>query len=129
MTKQEIVNEIFKWFTQPGAVLGSEPVSEDGMTCVYRGEGDPTSKVRCGIGCLIPDDVYDPTYEGSAVSHLVFEPTVIRHDELIAVIGDQNVGFLCEIQNAHDDSTDVGEFLTQLGEIARQHELVVPRAA
>ena len=55
-TKIDVIDEIIAHFSKPEADYG---LNGDYGQCVYRG---PNNK-RCAIGCLIPDEIYDPVWD------------------------------------------------------------------
>lgn len=65
-----------------------------GNGCAYRGEGGR----KCAIGALIPDDKYDPEFEGSDVhcSAEIREAAGIPHKGLV-------LDLACRLQALHDN--------------------------
>lgn len=133
--KQEIFNEVFL----AAAAQGFRPSywDDDQNTCAYRGRG-ATAGCKCNIGFLIPDDRYDPEFEGSNLDEpAVFASTTVN-DRIIernfdAEDRDEIKYFLCDLQNAHDICGAHGNPATahrnKLIEIAAQESLVVPALA
>jgi hypothetical protein len=62
MTDQEIFDKVALHLLEYGR-LGIR--SEDGSGCVYKTD----TGLSCAVGCLIPDDLYDPLVEGMSISH------------------------------------------------------------
>ena len=61
-----------------------------GVSCLYRGENG----LKCGAGCIIADDEYNPKLEGRSWGTLVEEKNVpVNHRYLIAAL-----------QSVHDDN-------------------------
>lgn len=87
MTPQEIFDKVATHlFTQrTRAVNGLND-------CQYRTE----TGAKCAVGCLIPDELYDPVIESFAVHSSVIRPTLTR----IGV--DEHVDLLAELQGIHD---------------------------
>jgi hypothetical protein len=100
LTKQAILDGVWDWFIVTGSPAGFEM---DRGTCVYRSED---GKLRCGVGCLIPDDLYRPEMEGASVGDLMDEP---METELAAYLGVENVSLLSKVQLLHDDLAVTGE--------------------
>ena len=99
MDKQEAYDGIVTWFSQPGAELGFTPEEFGGASCVYRGNGDRASKRRCAVGCLMPDEKYRTTFEGSSVS-------ATEITEALGLGGpehEETRTFLSSAQSAHDE--------------------------
>jgi len=112
MTIDEMYNQIKEYFSSPDAVL-SKSAPDHGGVCYYRLDKDPASPVRCVVGCLIPNDMYDPRWEGNTVYELFtefnnFGPILnIKKDDL-------SYNFLQAAQYDHDDSGSVDELLDKL---------------
>lgn len=71
MTAQEIFDKIVSHLRTQNAVS----VRSDGG-CAYRsGDGEK----KCAVGCLIPDDVYDPRMEGFMASVVVRDYKELAH--------------------------------------------------
>lgn len=57
------------------------------LQCAYRGKNG----TKCAVGALIPDDVYDPEWEGANVRHLVLSvyvggPVFKRNMDLLSAL-------------------------------------------
>lgn len=74
MTKKDVYEKVKAHFSRPGAVFGYDPNG-----CVYRGEDDAHSQIRCAFGAILPDDRYHPGMENTIAS------TVIDGDWFISV--------------------------------------------
>lgn len=89
MTNQEIFDKVLAHLRQQGEAAKS------GGNCAYRSSNGN----MCAIGCLMPDEVYRPEYEGAEV-------TILPHDVLLACGIDPYDGEqmrLCDfLQDAHD---------------------------
>lgn len=75
--------------------------------CLYRTEDG----LKCAIGCLIPDDKYDPIIEGFVLDQNVFdtdndvlEPSELRLKEILMGVGieEGNLELLADLQDTHD---------------------------
>jgi hypothetical protein len=114
-TLQEMYDKQRKYFSRPGAVLAkAAPLGE---ACSYRDENGNA----CAVGCLIPDNAYDPSFENAGIAGLY------PNSELQALFGDEGVfyGYLQETQDAHDNAKDVPAFLLELDRIAMDYGLEV----
>ena len=93
--------------------------------CYYRHPDDPT--VRCAVGHLIPDELYDRKMEGRNVSSGAVLGTAMRERLGIprshAGHPSPAVSMLSQLQTAHDDSHTVEEFLTRATDVARAYRL------
>jgi len=120
MTIDEIYNQIKEYFSRPDAVFAMKDRGKDG-NCVYRLDNDPSSPVRCVVGCLIPDDLYNSAWERAGVDALIKH----RPDfgAAIGVTQDSEAHkFLAVVQPihdrlAHDEASTVKDFLNRLEEV------------
>lgn len=104
MTEQEIFDTVLTHLREQG-----EAATSAGDSCRYRG----ANGTACAVGCLIPDELYDPLIEGLGVGRII-EAVVpdYRQDqtqELLPVfariknhIGAEHLPLLNELQEAHD---------------------------
>lgn len=126
MDRQEAYEAVRAYFTRPGAVLGMvrgrwdydkerERKSilvldeEEDLTCVYRSPVDPT--IRCSVGALIPDDLYDVKMENEPIVVLLGEWPALKE-----LLPDET--FLDRMQDEHDHSLSVRMFLDRLDALA-----------
>ena len=116
MTKQEIFDRVVRH-------LGEQRVLayEDG-SCKYR---DSLGN-KCAVGCLIPDSVYQPAFEGHAVRSLYCFP------EIEKLFSDMSSLLLADLQDCHDcdgeempgrNSPPLPQWERQLYRIAEMHGL------
>jgi hypothetical protein len=129
-TTQEAHDQIVRYFSQPGARLSKLTDEEhdelfDGdpnaPTCWYRHPLDPT--VMCGVGILIPPDVYSrPRFESRPVLGLIdgFDKRLSEH------LAGVSRGYLDRVQKMHDTSETVEEFLGKLRSAAEEFGLDHP---
>ncbi len=63
---------------------------------------------KCAIGFMIPDDMYDPGWEGGTVDEVLFKrgQSGLTLADVLGV-NDSDVGFLAELQSIHDNSAPV----------------------
>ena len=74
--------------------MGTVPTH--GYICFYQGKGN----LKCAIGCLIPDDIYQKDMEGKSVTELLEEFPVVS-----TYLGSATQGrliFLTRLQDIHD---------------------------
>lgn len=93
----------------------------DGEECVYRSEDGN----KCAIGCLIPDELYNPSFENLGVVALCERSEVIR-----TLFKEVSIDMLRDLQFAHDSpfhwndgGFDVAGGGQVLRDIAREHGL------
>lgn len=127
MTTQEAYEKIRAYFSRDGADLAYEAYDDGARKCLYR----TADGRKCAVGCLIPDELYRPRFEGNAVDGIVnTEDAALR--ELLngkSVEGARKLTFLVEAQEAHDGSMSVREFIERLDELAAEHNLNVAATA
>lgn len=110
-TPQQAYEGMKKYFSRPGAQLAYD---DDAGQCMYR----TTDNRRCAVGCLIPDALYDESFENPSCNDA---PSVLQ---AIGWGADKALRDFCyEAQTAHDGSSDVGAFLDSLDDLARMFEL------
>lgn len=104
MDRNKVFNRIAEHLLNQG-----KPCTETGTdSCLYRGPNG----MSCAIGCLIPDDKYDPQFENIGIQILrttsVLKPNEKKFSEVIlGLIGDMDyddIELLKQLQNAHDDA-------------------------
>ena len=95
VSNQEVFNRVWNWF-----VVNQNPLCQRDVkgnaACSYRGpEGS-----RCAIGLLIPDEVYQPAFEGMDIAQL--------YGKLRDYLPD-DVEFCSQLQKAHDGASNHSE--------------------
>lgn len=71
-------------------IIAQKTAAVSGYTCRYR---TPHGR-KCAIGCLIPDDMYDPRMEGYGIRHFM--------QEFPGVLPPVDSDLLEALQSAHD---------------------------
>jgi hypothetical protein len=103
-------------------LLKQNAKSRGPMGCQYRGSGGR----MCAIGCLIPDDKYNDTYEGLVVPKREDigyddEGRLFRTlQECIGAETDEDIDFLRALQVVHDGS-EPGSWAIALREFATKY--------
>ncbi|NBX18974.1 MAG: hypothetical protein EBR09_16615 [Proteobacteria bacterium] len=88
---------------------------EGTATCMYRMNG-----LKCAIGALIPDEVYQESFEGTGIRILLrTEPTI---NELFKKV---NTNLLENLQEVHDNR-EVKEWEESLEKLAEFYGLTMP---
>jgi len=127
-TKQKLAQDIYQWF-----IVDKNPRSVDStmdVSCMYRG---PTEKHRCGVGCVMPDEIYNPRMEGKTIYQLM-TPTNFINDsanskfeqDVLDYFGKDNTDFLVSCQYWHDGGPDDdGNYLSKESLLAvfQQHSI------
>ena len=103
MTEQEIFDTVLTHLREQG-----EAAATDDGSCQYRG----ARGTACAVGCLIPDELYDPLIEGLTVVQIVKAamPAPRQHQaQTLPIlariknhIGAEHLQLLQELQDAHD---------------------------
>lgn len=115
MTKQEIFTKVKNHLlTQNARSIDDGSIDDDIGMCRYRG----SNGLMCAVGCLIPDDMYDPSMEGVSVD-------AIRQDNeaLDEYLGSYStINLLTDLQHLHDRRA-VGSWPEELRRIAKLYDL------
>ena len=117
LTYQQIFNRVWRHIIKQGGP------AMDGNTCAYRAKNGR----KCGIGVLIPDDMYEKQIEGMTVCNL--EEPFLKKCRLPAA--DDDMFFLRKIQSCHDQACDypdfIGTFKKEMRYVAKKYKLTVPK--
>lgn len=81
-----------------------------GLECAYRGDNG----LKCAIGCLIPDELYNEKMEGISIHGLAR-----KFPSLGKIFRDVNMDMLLELQGVHDD-TPVERWGERLGYVFKR---------
>lgn len=111
LNPSDVVRIIHEHFSKPDAVFGFVSNNNDDDYCVYRGNDDPSSPVRCAFGCVLPDDLYKPKMENKTASHVLGENGKIS--DLFNWNGFAWNEFLDVLQNIHDNNARAGSSISQ----------------
>ena len=86
-TKQEVFDFVVAHLRKQGT-KAIRTTDFGSVTCAYRGR----SATKCAAGCLIPDELYDVSFEGKLVTSL---------PELVKFFG-PNLDIVKDLQSIHD---------------------------
>lgn len=115
MTNQEAFEAVYKHLlTQMERSSVPNQTCIGSESCKYRGPRG----LKCAIGCLIPDELYDPSIEGVSADDLSdrgFRP----------LFSGVNTALLQRLQDVHDDN-EPGSWRGALVDVAEQFGLRVP---
>lgn len=113
MTDQEIFDKVVTHLRQQKVRATQWPGS---ITCYYR----TSQGLKCAVGCLIPDELYNPSFEGCSVGKAWSQRGL---DVVLRNIGidDSQVEFLRDLQSIHD--TDIANWEDDLEELAVNYHL------
>ena len=89
--------------------------------CYYRHPLDPT--IQCGVGCLIPDRLYQPDFERNSVNALAGK--VVSDSPETAQLNrlNRNIELLTNIQSCHDNSYNLTQLKLNLTNIAKDFNI------
>lgn len=124
MTNQEIFDRVYVH------LLTQNAKSEASIGCAYRGDNGR----KCAIGCLIPDEVYKPDFEGISPEVLGEAPPIGPCQEaffealLSLGFSIKQGAFLNSLQLIHD-VYDPCDWKSKLFDFADTHDLTVPTMA
>lgn len=127
MTLQEIFDKSVTGIKTQGR-LSQGPVNPGNGkpgVCYYRHPDD--AAVRCAVGHLIPDELYDRKMEGRNVRSDAVLGTAMRErlgtPRSHAGHPSPAVSMLSQLQTAHDNAPTVEKFLISAADVARQFHL------
>lgn len=101
----EIQQEVIKRLKEQGC-RGTE---SDGEGCHYR----TSNGMKCAVGVLIPDDLYNPNMEGYQVSTLFAEHTEL-HSLFAPEILEEAINLLEHLQALHDYQSDFNDMISKM---------------
>ena len=118
--RQRQLDAVWDWFVVQGKPrsIGVDDLRRP--QCCYRSE----TGLRCGVGVLIPDELYESSIEGMSASSVAADSCGSLPELSKALGGLENSNFLDSIQFAHDSSFPYME--VELREIALRYNLTVP---
>jgi len=93
LTKQQVFDKVVRHLLKQGVVSRRDGSSI--APCAYRGDGG----TMCAVGCLIPDEAYDPSLEGAGANN----PRVLA--ALAGVVDSEDSAstrLLLSLQTIHD---------------------------
>lgn len=92
--------------------------SADESGCLYK---NPAG-LKCAVGCLIPDEFYDPDIEGASTRNKLLENILIKS---LGELSSEKLNLLDQLQQLHDD-TPVTSWEGLLKKLAIKWNLTVP---
>ena len=120
-TRQEVFNRAYLGLASQGFQQSKSSCGPETSACMYRGANGR----RCAIGWCIPDEKYDPNFEGK---------NVLENWKIVRAIGlditDQQFGpdlqFARSLQVAHDAAKTSMDMRYRLDMVAKKYHLTVP---
>lgn len=115
-TRQECVDQVYDWFIIKGNPLAKD---EDNGGCRYRTpEGH-----RCAIGCLIPDDKYDPKIDDAGYGWIggFSEETIISIG-----LNPEEKSFYENLQQCHDLANNKTDMFNRVQKLCHRYNLHYP---
>lgn len=115
MTRQQMFNTAYHGLAAQGF---TQSMRSDGESCAYRGQDGK----RCALGYLIPDEVYNPEWDGPDGTSAYF----LAEYDATNVICKANQQFLVHLQTVHDCATSPDLMRERLAGFAKEHGLTIP---
>lgn len=94
---------------------GTQSVLEDSDTCAYRGQDG----LMCAVGCLINEDAYNWSLEGTAIDDSPNVQRALRHSGIEFDTDGQVMLLLTRLQAIHDTKEE-SDWAASLGELANE---------
>lgn len=98
LNKQQVFDKVAAHLLAQGQT--SSKGNHPGGTCLYRGPNG----TKCAVGCLIPDDMYEPTMEGKSMPESgdfdMYLSTVGK--VLVQIVEEDTFPLLAALQILHD---------------------------
>ena len=94
---------------------GTQSVLEDSETCAYRGQDG----LMCAVGCLINEDAYNWSIEGTAIDDSPNVQRALRNSGIEFDTDGQVMRLLTRLQTIHDTKEE-GDWAALLGALANE---------
>lgn len=92
--------------------------------CAYRGDNG----LRCALGYMIPDHIYDRKIEGVGAARLPIEVyQFLGAEKSSGMLLSEDQNFLCSLQDTHDLGFTPENMKERLEEFARCYSLTIPQ--
>lgn len=116
MNKQEIFDKVYL-----GLKSQDFKPSMLGTSCAYRGKDG----LKCAVGHLIPDELYDPTWEESGGTAVYNLPSNVK--QFLGIFNQEDLEFIDGLQWVHDSCEfSEDDMQTRLKNFASEKGLTVP---
>lgn len=127
LTNQDIFNLSWQRYAVEKKPVAKE-TAVDGYACVYRGNNDPLSDVRCIIGNCIPNEMYTKQIEGRGVIFLYDNYANNNYKKHFKKLFSECAElYLTELQQLHDSTQKDQTILERdLRRVARKFKLTIP---
>ena len=125
-TKQEVYDIVMDHLWHQNKQAGKQEPDLAYFSCLYRAPDGS----KCAIGCLIPDELYDPVFESNDIDYMMDHINGDDQNQFYSFL-DRNHHLLMELQLVHDEykSSHHGSFREYLIEasenIADQFGLIL----
>ncbi len=116
MTNQEAFDIAYKGLAAQGFRRSIVADESDAMSCRYRGPNG----LKCAIGHLIPDSLYQPEWDQGLSLHRVIS---------VCGLGSVRLDLINAMQNAHDSCGTPSEMNEQMRELANDFDLTIPQVS
>ena len=123
LTNQTAFNQVAEHLIKQG-----RKATDINSPCMYQIKLEDGTILKCAIGCLIPDHLYEKRFEGRTIGRLLLENEV---DELAAHLDNVDYLLLEDLQAAHDYAGNnkeavVENFKASLLNVAKTFKLEPP---
>jgi hypothetical protein len=93
--KDQHTDEEITTFIREQLILQGKPAKGEGSSCFYRKDG-----LKCAVGHLIPDELYQPIMEGKFLDGLLSRYSAELN--IPSNISDHKLNYLRDLQQIHD---------------------------
>ena len=122
MTSQEIFNKVCEHLMTQKAKAVIQEENESVPTCMYR----TPEGLKCAVGGLIPDEMYNPVIEGKPFNLMGLDdcPELNGIAQKLGLIED--IDLIHRLQRIHD-SDRIEDWSKRLRRVGENHDLEIPK--
>ncbi len=117
MNRQEVFNKVATHLLTQNEKARTQTGWGD-FRCSYKADNG----LKCAIGCLIPDDLYDKKIEGNSILYNPLLISILRN--AIDLYIDDDINFLENLQTIHDQMS-IKSWAEQLNQFAIDNKLIM----
>jgi hypothetical protein len=117
MDTQQAFETVVKHLRKQGCRSQQDTTVNGTITCMYR---IPENGLMCAVGALIPDEVYQESFEGTAIRRLLRDEPAVN--ELFRKV---NMNLLEDLQEVHDKQA-VEDWEDAFERLATAYRLTMP---
>ena len=105
LSNQEILNRVTVHLYRQGK-QAKKPMEDGGNFCLYRAPDGS----KCAVGCLIPDELYDPSFENNSADFFFYSEPEVGTAMNINIHDKMSLRLLNRLQSIHDNSQNWQNF-------------------